>query len=500
VAQSPEQFDIHRLRKLIADKCNDAISPADHEELDALLVSSSTARAEYWDTMALHSELEWELAGKEACDDLLTRVVLEDANADSASFVHRVIAGVPMVRVFAVAASLLAIVLGGGVLLWMASDRQAPVHADRKSDQKTAEESFVLGRISPLVPDSRWSYGGPGKINPAAVSQGDTISVDRGAVELQFASNTVAVLESPLVMQVMSVDRVRVILGNIKVEVAKGAEGFVVETASAEVIDLGTVFAVNVEDGNTDLVVYDGHVDLKVTGAGDSNNAERVTKRFRAGEAVHVNDDGTLSRIVNVTHTNFSRTELREPLITEVKDSVVRPETWDFYEIVPGGMAEDQRAYVDRPHEWNGAAPVGMPAYLVGGDYVKTFCNDKITKDLHVQVTLGRPAVLFVLFDKRAVPPEWLTESFEETGDEIGVDETGFDVWKQEPTARNLLAVGPGNSIERRFSIWRKVVTKADTVPLGPNGAPIKATEALDLNAKMAMYGIVAVPLDAAAR
>ena len=62
-----------------------------------------------------------------------------------------------------------------------------------------------------------------------------------------------------------------------------------------------------------------------------------------------------------------------------------------------------------------------MPAYLVGGDYVKTFNNDKFSK-IEVYVTLVRPAYLYVLFDKRGVPPKWLRDEFEFTGDDIGVD------------------------------------------------------------------------------
>jgi hypothetical protein len=159
-------------------------------------------------------------------------------------------------------------------------------------------------------------------------------------------------------------------------------------------------------------------------------------------------------------------------------------------------MGEDQKCYVDRPYEWNGATADGMPGYLVGGDYVKTFCNDKITEDLNIELTLNRAANLYVLFDKRAVPPDWLLHSFEATGDDIGIDETRFDVWKQEPTGKDLLEVGPGNGIERPCSIWRRVVTEAGTVSLGPNGVPIQVPKSLDLNAEVVMYGIVAVPID----
>jgi hypothetical protein len=493
MSEPNDNVDIARLRRLAHEMCDGLLAEEGINELSLLLAASQRAAEEYWQIVGIHEQLHWDLA--EEVGRPLATTQSYGAAAESKAFgaVQFRSTSLAPRHYFVVAACLLVSALGGLMAWRHFEDRRDSQVAHNPAESRT-DDTTALGSITALVPQSKWSVGRPGGNNIASLRQGDTIYLEDGAAELRLVTNTVAVLESPLVMQVLSVDRVRVISGNIKVEVAKGTEGFSVETASAEVIDLGTEFAVNVADGNTDVVVYDGEVDLKLTGTDVSNDAERVTKRFRAGEAVHVSDDGTLSRIVNVTRTNFALVEQRQPLISAVKDNVARSEIWNFYEIVPGGMGEDQQAYVDRPHEWNGATPEGIPGYLGGGDYVKTFCNDKITKDLHVEVTLSRPAILFVLFDKRAVPPDWLTQSFEATGDDIGIDETIFDVWKQKTYGEDHLEVGPGNGIERRFSIWRKVVTEPGVVSLGPNGAPISETKSLDLNAKMAMYGIVAIP------
>jgi ferric-dicitrate binding protein FerR (iron transport regulator) len=493
VAESPDRIDFQRLRTLIADKCNGAISPADHEELDTLLASSAAARAEYWHTMALHSELEWELAGKEACDDLVARVVLEEAYVDPANSDRRTIAGYPVMRVFALAASLLAILLGGGVLLWMATDGQpVPVHADRKSDQKIPEESPILGRVSPLVPDSRWSFGRPGDRDDTAFRQGNTMALDEGTVELSLLNGTVAVLRAPVVLQGVSMDRVRLLLGRIRVHVAEGAEGFSVETAAAEVVDLGTVFSVGVEKDGTDVIVFDGEVDLQV--AEQSNDAGKTnparSKRFQAGEAVHVSRDGTLSRIVNVNQAEFSSHGSQSktaPVIEAVRDNIARDDMWRFYEIVPGGMMEDAQAFVDRTHEWNGATIDGIPPYLLGADYVKTFCDDKVTPDLKIELELQEPAAVYVFMDDRLSLPEWVVEQFQDTGDEIGIDESYIERG-HDPK------VGAGKGIERTFSIW-KLVSDTGVVSLGPNGDPSPQERLRGVDAKSGMYGIAAVPL-----
>jgi hypothetical protein len=487
MADSSHGFDVRRLAELIAAKCNGVITEPEYLELEAMLSRSAHARAEYWEAMVFDVDLEWELSGREACDEVLSQVLLENHVAGNP------VAGTEVLTrpsyapntlgwLGALAACLL-------VALFASWWHWRPSTNEPQNQLAVVEPVEMIGQMKSLVEGSRWSFGHQGKVNHEVISRGDTVSVDRGAVELKFSSDTVAVLEAPLVMQVMSVDRVRVILGNIKVEVAEGAEGFAVETASAEVIDLGTVFAVNVKDGNTDLVVYDGQVDLKFSGTDASNNAETVTKRFRAGEAVHVNDDGTLSRIVDVRQTNFDDdNETRKPVIAAVKDNYVREDFWSFYEIVPSGMKEDAKAFVDRTHEWNGATVDGIPPYLLGADYVKTFCDDKVTPDLSIELDLLRPATVYVLLDNRLTLPEWVLEQFQDTGDEIGIDES-FLERGHDPK------VGAGRGIERTFSIWKRV-SEAGIVYLGPNGNPTAREIVRGVDAQLAMYGIVAVPLD----
>ena len=150
-------------------------------------------------------------------------------------------------------------------------------------------------------------------------------------------------------------------------------------------------------------------------------------------------------------------------------------------------MREDAKAFVDREsHEWNGVTTAGMPRYLLGGDYVKTFNNDKVNNDIEIRVTLGRPAKLYILFDDRIPAPPWLRENFRNTGDHIGVDEGPFyskGVW----CAEHQPGVGPGVSIDNTSSIWVREVNSPGTVILGATEAPISGIN---------MYGIVAVPLD----
>jgi len=119
---------------------------------------------------------------------------------------------------------------------------------------------------------------------------------------------------------------------------------------------------------------------------------------------------------------------------------------------------------------------------LIGAEYIMPFNSDKFAEDLEVTVTLERPAIVYVLFDDRGRPPKWLKQSFVDTGLDVGLDEGPY------PGTAHALAQGPGQSIDYRFSVWKREVKESGAVVLGPRGG---------ISRGRAMYGIVVAPLEA---
>lgn len=492
MTEASRKYDKERLHQLTLGKCNGALTEDDVSELSELLASSADARDEYWQFLAVHAELDWQLNNESASTDSLAKQIA--GFPDDVEPRSKILGAGRATQILLAIAACLAVVWFAGGVLW--SDRGKDLAAEQA--EKQSRVAKTVGHLKPIVPDSAWSFGRPGGDDATEFQLGDTIWLNEGAVELQLVTDTVAVLEAPTIMQVVSADRVRVFDGGVKVEVAEGAEGFSVETNSAEVVDLGTVFSVNVGDGNTDLVVFDGAVDLKLPRQdGETEQPDGLVKRFRAGEAVQVLDDGTLSRIVNVrqaTHQTGDGGLSAGSVIESVKDNNVREDFWSFYEIVPGGMREDAGAFVDRVHQWNGTKSKGIPAYLLGGDYVKTFNDDKVVDQLRIDVMLNQPATLYVLLDQRVSPPAWLLESFSDTGDTIGVDEAAYHPDDPTRVPEGDLQIGPGRSINRTHSIWKLVAEEPGVVSLGANGL-LHDVNAEGVLSQANMYGIVAVPL-----
>lgn len=338
------------------------------------------------------------------------------------------------------------------------------------------------------VSNVEWTSGAKAYDEWSFLEPGESLKFERGLVNLFLDNGAELLIEGPADVDYLSLEKVFARKGKLAARISPGAIGFSIETPHANVIDRGTSFGLSVdEDSRTDVVVYEGKVDLDVMG----DNAP-PRRRLERGEALSVNREGILSRITTVEGTKFLeppqvRLAGGAAVIAAVSDNVRSLETAKYYRVIPNGFREDCRAYVDRLHEWNGVDERGLPPFLVGGDYVMTFNDDKMTSELEIAVTLRQPAALFVVIDDRVPPPDWLQRDFVDTHWDVGSD----DGWEDMKIATGL---GPGVSVERACSVWRRNVTVPSTVILGA----LSQDESLEPAEKVgrSMYGIVATPLD----
>jgi hypothetical protein len=325
----------------------------------------------------------------------------------------------------------------------------------------------------------------------------NVVRLDTGTAQLMIPQVGHVILEGPAEFELTSAKRARLVKGRMKLRVTeKTGQGFVVDTPHGEVTDLGTEFGLDLTNRDeAGLVVFEGSVDLRVA---RSNPLEVApAERLVGGEAVVFKEGQSLKRMMAITSGGGaifapaaagSGSRSREPLIVDVSDNLGASETKKFYEIVPGGLQEDALAYVDRPkHQWNGFTKIGIPSYLLGADYIKTFSNDKTCENFEMHVTVSKPVKLFVFFDDRVSTPAWVQENFRYTGEGIGLDSGVFHRPENGHTYRFRTGTGPGDSIDARLSIWERVVDRPGKVTLGSNGGKSDYST---------MYGVAAIPLE----
>ena len=128
------------------------------------------------------------------------------------------------------------------------------------------------------------AYGGEGEAFTIGEKVGSgRLEVSRGLLRLDFLNGALVTVEGPAEMEVS--DGMHVVLhrGVVTATIPESAVGFVVDTAAAHVVDLGTSFGVSVSaEGLTEVCVFE---EVEV-----SNSMESLPRILREGEAVRTSE------------------------------------------------------------------------------------------------------------------------------------------------------------------------------------------------------------------
>lgn len=288
--------------------------------------------------------------------------------------------------------------------------------------------------------------------------------------------------------------------GQATANVAYGGSGFTITSSLVDVVDRGTEFGISIDGNRADVVVFDGKVDVQ-SKLGGSSTQQRLTQ----GEAVKVDHLGSFTRLVDICRDvdgrwwSGNRPDPTGHVIARVSDNIHAEggggDTFFCYQTTFEGLREDALAYSDNPnHQWNGLTAEGLPKFLLGADYIRTFNDYRYMPYFKMTVEFSQPANLYVFADDRIPPPDWLTRQFEDTGVDIGLDEGpwgGNVEAKYRKDDVNTTDIGPGKSIDNVFSVWWRRCADGKPITLGDAGA-----WGGEGGQGRAMYGVAATPLD----
>jgi hypothetical protein len=341
------------------------------------------------------------------------------------------------------------------------------------------------------------------------------LSSSSGEYTLQFRDGSTVEVVGSASLEIKSKMLVQLDHGQATANVPDGSTGFTIASALVDVVDQGTQFGISVDDARADVVVFNGKVDVQ-SNVGIGGGQTRLTQ----GDCVQIDRLGAIVRVADVRRDVQGRwwTDDRDSgkhVIASVSDNIhsgTGGKTFACYQTTFEGLRDDAIAYSDNPHhQWNGLTADGLPDFLIGADYIKTFNDYRYIIEFQTKVELARPANLYVFFDDRIETPDWLKENFEDTGVDIGVDEgpwllepdelkhlSQVDVQKTREADVHTTATGGGNSIDNIFSVWRRRVLERGTVTLGHAGDLGHDRVGFGGKGGRSMYGIAATPLDVA--
>ncbi|HEY1785843.1 MAG TPA: FecR domain-containing protein [Pirellulales bacterium] len=204
------------------------------------------------------------------------------------------------------------------------------------------------------------------------------LDIAAGTAQIALAGGAKVWVEGPARLQLESPGRVRLEHGKLFASVPKKAIGFTVVTPSAEVVDRGTEFAVDVDTaGKTEVHTLRGKVEVKPT-TEKSTAAGRRAVSVGAGQAVQILVDAEQSSPIPFDIARFDA--LRHSGSASVVASTGKPQSHgEFAGVVwLGNLFDDPRgtplADAVRTDEFRAVAEVGdlgVDRVLLGGDALK---------------------------------------------------------------------------------------------------------------------------------
>lgn len=139
----------------------------------------------------------------------------------------------------------------------------------------------------------------------APLLTGHKYQLERGIAKILMNSGAEVILESPATFELLHHNSIRLWQGALAAEVISDAIGFVVETPSQRIVDLGTRFGVHVAgDGSSETHVFHGEV---VCAEVQKNQTETLSHLLVAGQAIQIKGDGSAPVTLQTNEERFTR-------------------------------------------------------------------------------------------------------------------------------------------------------------------------------------------------
>lgn len=119
---------------------------------------------------------------------------------------------------------------------------------------------------------------------------GSTLNLEKGTLELNLETGVRAILEAPALLTLTDKNSLQLTEGTIWCQVPNQAHGFVVETGSLTITDIGTEFAVvSYPEEKDEVHVLKGLVEVSL------KNSSEKPLQLRTNQALTLNDDSTFT-------------------------------------------------------------------------------------------------------------------------------------------------------------------------------------------------------------
>lgn len=247
----------NRYRQLLAEMFDRQLTKSELRALDEAMLSSYQLRNEYLQIAKISADLEWEFS--QPLQSNLNN--LEGTIARSPSDQSKFAQTSRFSMATAIAAALM---LALSAALWWSTNQMQKQMIDMAEMQGSHTDDGssepVIATLTGAV-DCVWGEAIEPPIYGAGINTDKTLNLESGLVQLTFESGAKVILEGPAEVKLHNSFYASLNRGKATAVVPEEAVGFRVDTPSAEIIDLGTSFGINVsESGASDIHVLEGEI------------------------------------------------------------------------------------------------------------------------------------------------------------------------------------------------------------------------------------------------
>lgn len=307
MSRKPAQNE--ELLTLLNALCNDNLGPDEHRRLQELLLNDAEAQRTYLEYLDLHLVLRRLFP---APSDQALGESLPPVPAPSGIAVPVEVPSSPVTTRrggwraphYAGMSLALAVLVACGAF-WL-RPAAVPQQLEQVAVQPIPAKAAKIGPRVAQMSNARFMD------SPTAIHRGAVLDFQvqyalvEGMLELTFSGGASVIIQAPAVFDIADENRLSIVLGRCSVYAADGAQGFQVNTPTAEVVDLGTRFSVDVgELGSMELQVIEGLAEVHPVADEKRNVAPTV--QLSKGEARRYSQTESGSQAVGFDRSKYVR-------------------------------------------------------------------------------------------------------------------------------------------------------------------------------------------------
>ena len=140
----------------------------------------------------------------------------------------------------------------------------------------------IAPAIATLAYTSHARWGSEERVPEDTLGKGK-LNLEVGLARLDFRNGATVTLQGPAEFEILSADKTILSSGILTASIPESAVEFEVVTPTMDVVDLGTAFGVSVgTDGETDVCVFEGEVEVTRSGGADTSQLVREGNAVRS--------------------------------------------------------------------------------------------------------------------------------------------------------------------------------------------------------------------------